>query len=499
MKSYLPESLFTIGLTIFIFLSCAQSGSDSKIAATKEDEPSSDKIVLIFEKTKNEPGTLRGVYKLDPEKVRSMKMMEAFRNNAIDFTILNEFNDEENFLVNNFAKNDTFVIEAKKPKAFFVNAYPGHLTFRFKPGDTARFTYLPPRSFPAYAGFIYTYPHEVIYCTVNSRETTKQEQSYMYLKRSLDGIHFFESNEKRFEIHTKVLDSLKADGSLNDEYYNFYRDNLRYEYLSRFQPTKEVFDKYFTPEDLTKDEMVETQAYRMFLKNYVGNTVMQGKNVKISGGISVDFKRAYDSIETKFDGRVRDYLLVSCVKGLKSIETQKVYETYADRLTKHMSNDAFTNYFNTNYSPKPAPVSSNTVLTTIGNTRTIEFNDVLAKEKGKVIYVDLWASWCIPCRASMPASEKLRRDFKDKVSFVYLSIDQKYVSWEIASRAEKLLDYNNTYLMTDPRGAALIKKINLESIPRYLVYNKKGQLVNANAPGPQEIEARRLLNKLVAE
>ncbi|HYC27902.1 MAG TPA: TlpA disulfide reductase family protein, partial [Chitinophagaceae bacterium] len=457
MKSYYTAGLFTALMTILIFQSCAQPNTETKIAAASVNGPAADKIVLIFEKTNNGPGTLKGVYKLDPEKARAMRLMEALRNNSIDFTILNQFNDEENFLVNNFAKNDTFTLDAKEPKAIFVNAYPGQLTYLFKPGDTAVFSYMATNAIPSYAKNIYAYPQELVYCTVKNRETAKQDQSYILFKRALDGIYFFEPDEKKFELHNAALDSMKKDGSLSDDYYNLYRNTLRYEYLSRFQQKKDLFNKYFTADDLSKDDMVQTQAYRMFLKNYVSQAVMQGKTIKISGGISIDFKNAYDSIRRKFNGGVRDYLLISAVKGIKSLEKPNIYQSYVSRLEKDINNDSFTNYFNTTYSTEPVVASNKTVLTTIGNTKTLDLSEVLAKEKGKVVYVDLWASWCIPCRASMPASEKLRNDFSGKVSFVYLSIDQKYVAWEIASRAEKLLDYTNSYLLKEPKGAALVK------------------------------------------
>lgn len=494
MKGYLLVSLF---MCCMVAQSCAQPNTESQIASAKEI--TNEKIVLVFERTTNAPTTLRGVYRLDPEKSRQMRIMEGLRNNTIDFTVLNQFNDEENFLVNNYDKNDTFRLDAKKARTIYVNAYPGLQTFHFEPGDTVYFTYKPSTELPAYAKNIYTFPNEIVYCTVKNRQPAKNDHLYILLKRSLDGLYFFDTDESKFKRHNAVLDSLKKDGSISNENYNVYRNMLRYEYLPRFERNKELFSKYFSATDLQKDELLEIMPYRNFLKNYVAQEVMKGNTVKISGGISVDFKSAYDSIQQKFNGDVRNFLLVSCVKGIKSIEPAPVYKSYSERLMKDINDDAFTKYFTATYAPKVSTTGTSTALTTVGNKKSLELAEVLAKEKGKVVYVDLWASWCVPCRAAMPASEKLRSELKDKVSFVYLSIDQKYVAWEIAARAEKLLDYPNSYLVTDPKAAALIKQIDLESIPRYLIYNKKGELVNQNAPGPQDAEAKRLLTKYASE
>ena len=50
--------------------------------------------------------------------------------------------------------------------------------------------------------------------------------------------------------------------------------------------------------------------------------------------------------------------------------------------------------------------------------------DIMKKYKGKVVYVDFWATWCPPCKSQMPHSLKLEHDLKDKdIKFVYICID----------------------------------------------------------------------------
>lgn len=497
MKNYLLRILF---VNFVVCQSCAQPKTENTSIAG--DKPAPGNVVLIFEKTTNPSKTLIGTFNLDKEKLRAMRIGESIRQNTIEFATLNEFNDEQSFLVNNYDRNDTIMVNATQPVSIFLNAYPGMLTYRFLPGDTVHFSNTPRgNTLPDYAQKIYAFPNELVYCAVQNRQAGKADQSYPLLKRAMDGLYFFEQDEAKFQRHNAVLDSLKKDGSLSQEYYDLYRNTLKFEYLGRFLQKKELFGKYFSYSDLKQDELLQVQPYRQFLRNYVSQSVMQNKNIKISGGISMDFKKAYDSIQQKFEGDVRDYLLLSCVKSMKGIETPQVQKTYADRLLKDMNSEAFTQYYTAAYAAAPAKSTGNkNMLKAAGNAAPVDMNELLKKEKGKVVYVDLWASWCIPCRAAMPASEKLREEYKNaKVSFVYLSIDEKPLAWEIAARAEKLLNYSNSYLLTDPKNAPLIKAINLQSIPRYLVYDKNGTLVNQNAPGPDNKEVRQLLDKYLAQ
>lgn len=123
--------------------------------------------------------------------------------------------------------------------------------------------------------------------------------------------------------------------------------------------------------------------------------------------------------------------------------------------------------------------------------RDLEGNEVsLESFKGKVVYVDFWASWCGPCRQQFPFAKELHHKFsaKDlkKIVFLYISIDDGEERWK---GAIKQMDIQGFHLLS-PGGwsAEACKVFGISSIPRYMLVDKNGNIVEANAPRPSSEE-----------
>lgn len=108
----------------------------------------------------------------------------------------------------------------------------------------------------------------------------------------------------------------------------------------------------------------------------------------------------------------------------------------------------------------------------------------LSDLKGKMVYVDFWSTSCVPCVEELPATKKLQEQFKDNkdIVFLYVSLDN---SEQRAKNFIALKDFKGTHWFS-PEGFSsdAAKKYNIRAIPRYLLIDKNGLLVNDNAPRP---------------
>lgn len=127
--------------------------------------------------------------------------------------------------------------------------------------------------------------------------------------------------------------------------------------------------------------------------------------------------------------------------------------------------------------------------------RTVRFWDVI--KRGKITYIDFWATWCGPCCAEIPFVEKLVEKYKgnEKIQFVSISLDDKLDKWH-----EKLNRDKPTweqYVIPENFDSKFAREYNIRAIPRFMVFDGKGRIISTNANRPSSPEIENTLNQLI--
>ncbi len=98
---------------------------------------------------------------------------------------------------------------------------------------------------------------------------------------------------------------------------------------------------------------------------------------------------------------------------------------------------------------------------------------ILDNYKGKAVLIDMWATWCGPCRAGHKAMAPIKNDLKDKnIQFVYItSPSSPPTTWQ-----EMIKDIDGDhYYLTEEQNHYILNYFESEGIPTYAIYNTKGE------------------------
>lgn len=122
--------------------------------------------------------------------------------------------------------------------------------------------------------------------------------------------------------------------------------------------------------------------------------------------------------------------------------------------------------------------------------------EIVNSFKGKVVYLDIWGTWCGPCKEELTYVPQLKAKFKDKdVVFVYLDMDEDSLdqSWRDFIKVNNMegIHLRKNRKTIEPFWKELLANATdkAEYYPQYFIFDKAGKLVVTKAKRPSEKEA----------
>lgn len=121
--------------------------------------------------------------------------------------------------------------------------------------------------------------------------------------------------------------------------------------------------------------------------------------------------------------------------------------------------------------------------------KTVSFHDL----QGKLVFVDIWATWCAPCKQEIPFLNKLEEELKDSaITFVTISTDEKKDSakWQDMIKQKQM---GGIQLFAGGFENPVSTMYQIETIPRFMLFDAKGRIINLRMPRPSDPKCKQQL------
>ena len=120
--------------------------------------------------------------------------------------------------------------------------------------------------------------------------------------------------------------------------------------------------------------------------------------------------------------------------------------------------------------------------------------------KGKVVFIDVWATWCGPCREQFPFLKVVEEEYKDNSDIVFMGISidrgRDREKWLKMMKKENL----HGVQLLDDTGKSFARKYEINAIPRFLLISKEGKWIEVRLPRPEAKEdLKKYLDKALQE
>jgi thiol-disulfide isomerase/thioredoxin len=475
--------------------------------------------------SKNDLGQITLIFKGFPKENSTLRLANQMSINSLfDVGYLDDNLFQERIFFNESKQSDTIRISSKRERVEVNVTFNGveSSSYLFYKGDTA----------------IFNYNNRIPITTVVNRKILDLDINYDIQRRFAIAnediptfrkyympsffIKFDYSDKQKLNLYKdscariiktqclkelRFLDSLKATGLISNDLYSLKKKNLSWTaYLmeKRGGVLNDASMKKLLSDTINYIKSNDTLLYYTYYRNHLYKKVNSHLNkipiIRKSNGFPIDYCAHFDTIcKLSFlSEKARKYFLIEKLRNILDECNSSEIENYQAKFKDITGDTVLLKKIMSKYNIDLSTKNELLLLDTDNNKNN--FESVIKKHKGSVIYVDFWASWCTPCRESMPFAQKLRKEYIGKnIVFIYLAYKDQEKTWKEAISKLGLNSNCINYFITNPKTSKTLEVLKLETIPRYMLFDKNGKLINKNAPNPDGELIRKELDKLLNE
>lgn len=263
-----------------------------------------------------------------------------------------------------------------------------------------------------------------------------------------------------------------------------------------------IFDNTIFP--VNDDQALLSSSYNRHLRNHAIYTHFQ-KNLMIQSLIKEEkYEEAYDTclrhIKNKEeDGISREIMSYLMIKSAFK-EHPEAFLKLVENSDNYLSNPVLIGLLKEKKENLENQNKFKISLLNLDKEHEIEgdfLSQLTKKHKGKVIYLDVWAAWCSPCRSEMSHAIKLHKDYHGKdITFVNLCLASDRTAWKKTINNLKIDGEN--YFFDEDQSKLIKSKLQVSGFPTYMIIDQAGNIVENKAPRPSsDQKIKKMLNQLL--
>ncbi|MBK7570694.1 MAG: redoxin family protein [Bacteroidetes bacterium] len=320
-------------------------------------------------------------------------------------------------------------------------------------------------------------------------------------KKKLNDFFKADPNYSRFSENLKTFIS-------NEISFNYWKQLFSYpivnanssQQIMKVTPIPDLMLADFAKVKYNSENALISESYRMFLKYFITYETSKANGFNKFTDMSVSADRKSTVAKEKLSGEVLTYWLTKFVtdecERISPYMTNKIYESIKefDKNKSYQQIVLDVCGAKMKESGKSPDAAKQTTKASESNSDGLDLTTLDGKPfsmsslKGKVVYIDFWASWCGPCRGMMPFSKQLHDNLTEKekknIVFLYISIDANQDAWK-----KGITDMGMEGIQVISPGnwsSKVCKYYQINSIPRYMIMGKSGDIVDFNAKRPND-------------
>lgn len=359
--------------------------------------------------------------------------------------------------------------------------------------------------------------------TLTFKNDLSKENNYLALElkynieKELNSYNSF-SDAKSFKNHVDSIMSLNFSlwknynkVELDNDFLNYVNTSVKYKHVNGlwmykigYDPStnkyvsREIPNNYFEFLDTLKFDAVSDAEnshfsaallrylFEKYDKNSLMNLPVEYSDLQKS---KYSFLSKYNYRKAILKGDVLEFELVSLLRsGMKYVkpDLRLFYDSLVSDFNSIAKNKEYVAWIN-KYLEKTYSENSSLKFPEINLVDANGHKVNLTDFKGKVVYVDLWGTWCVPCLVNMNESKKLSKKFSSNdVVFLYVNMKDTETRWKDYLKKNKM---DGVHVFADKANSDILyKELMISGVPRYMIINRDGKTMNAFALPPALVE-----------